>query len=203
MKLYANPLSPNARRATLVARHLGLEVETVTVDFRDLHKPEFLAVNPNGRVPALVDGEFVLTESRAIMQYLASVKPGLLASDERGRADIARWQFWDAEHFSPPLGTLAFEKLLKPMMGLGEASSAAVNDALASYERAAKVIDAHLAKHEWLAGKTMTIADLTIASTLTYAGPCDVPLDPYVNLKAWFGRIRELPAWKETEPKMG
>lgn len=205
MKLHGNPLSPNSRRAAMVAQHLGLAIDVAVVDFANLKKPEFLALNPNGRVPVLVDGDFVLDESRAIMQYLASKKPeaGLLPADEKGRADAVRWQFWDAEHFSAPLSTIAFEKLLKPMMGLGEASASAVNDALARYERAAKVIDAHLGKHEWLAGKGLTVADLSVAASLTYAGPCDVPLAPYPNLSAWFGRIRELPAWKATEPKPG
>ncbi len=73
-------------------------------------------------MPTLVDGDYVLTESRAIMQYLASKKPesGLLPRDEAARADVTRWQFWDASHFSPHLGTLAFEKLLKGMMGMGD-----------------------------------------------------------------------------------
>ncbi len=78
-----------------------------------------LALNPNGAVPTLVDGDLVLTESRAIVQYLASKQPAsplvssggsLLPGDERARADVTRWQFWDAAHFSPPLGTLVFER---------------------------------------------------------------------------------------------
>jgi len=207
MKLYINPLSPNARRATVVARHLGLAVEEVSLDFAkgELRKPEFLAINPNGRVPALVDGDYVLTESRAIMQYLAAQKPaaGLLPTDERARADVVRWQFWDAEHFSAATSTLAFEKLLKPMMGLGETSATAVADALGRFERAAKVLDAHLKGRDWMVGKSLTVADYTLACSLMYAGPCELSLEPYPNIKAWFGRIRELGAWRATEPKQG
>ncbi|MCC6664381.1 MAG: glutathione S-transferase family protein [Polyangiaceae bacterium] len=203
MKLYHNSLSPNARRPALVAQHLGIAIETVAVDFRELRGPEFLKINPAGRIPVLVDGDFVLTESRAIMQYLASQKPGLLPTSERARADVARWQFWDAEHFSAPLSTLAFEKLLKPMMGMGEPSEAAITESLARYERSAKVVDAHLGKSEWLVDRSMTIADLSVAASLTYAGPSGAPLDPYPHLKAWLGRIRELPAWQSTEPKPG
>jgi len=205
MKIYGNQLSPNSRRAMLVARHLELDVAFETVDFASggLHKPEFLALNPNGRVPVLVDEDFVLTESRAIVQYLALEKPGLMPDDDNLRCDVSRWQFWDAEHFAHPIGTIAFEKLLKPMMGLGDPSPAVVADALKLFERGAKVIDAHLGKHEWLVGNALSVADLTVAASLTYATPCELPLDQYVNLKAWFGRIRELPAWQATEPKMG
>ena len=78
MKLYHHPLSPNVRRVRLTAAVLGLELEEQVVDFaKGEHKtPSFLAINPNGALPALVDGDFVLTESRAIMQYLAAQKQG-------------------------------------------------------------------------------------------------------------------------------
>jgi glutathione S-transferase len=203
MKLHGHPLSQNCRRPDLVAKHLGLDLEQVTVDFKDLKSPEFLQLNPAGRIPVLVDGDFVLSESRAIAQYLAGKKPGLMPSDERGRADVARWQFWDGQHFSSPLGTLAFEKLLKPMMGMGEPSETAVTNALSRYEASAKVLDGHLAKNEWLVGKSMTVADLSVAASMAYALPSGAPIDPYPHLKAWFGRIRELPAWQATEPKTG
>src|SRR5262245_18310162 len=117
MKLYMNPLSPNVRRVRLTAAVLELQLEEKRVDFaKGEHKnPDYLALNPNGAVPTLVDGDFVLTESRAIMQYLASKRPesGLLPRDERARAEVTRWQFWDASHFSPQLGTLVFEKIIK------------------------------------------------------------------------------------------
>ena len=84
MKLFYNPMSPNVRRVRLTAAVLGIELEEKKLDFaKGEHKnPEYLALNPNGAVPTLVDGDFVLTESRAIMQYLASQKPesGLLCS---------------------------------------------------------------------------------------------------------------------------
>jgi glutathione S-transferase len=77
MKLYMNAMSPNVRRVRLTAAVLGMDLEEKKLDFtKGEHKnPEYLALNPNGAVPALVDGDFVLTESRAIMQYLASKKP--------------------------------------------------------------------------------------------------------------------------------
>src|SRR5262245_36187395 len=104
MKLYMNPMSPNVRRVRLTAAVLGLKLEEQALDFtKGEHKhPEYLALNPNGAVPTLVDGEFVLAESQAIMQYLASKQPesGLLPLDEQVRADVTRWQFWDAAHFS-------------------------------------------------------------------------------------------------------
>src|SRR5882724_11525036 len=148
MKLYYNPLSPNVRRARLAAAVLGIELEEKLIDFaKGEHKsPEYLALNPNGAVPTLVDGEFVLTESRSIMQYLASKKPesGLLPRDEAARADVTRWQFWDSSHFAPQLGTLAFEKMLRGMMGLGQPDQAKIQEALAGFRRFAAVLNNRL-----------------------------------------------------------
>lgn len=202
MKLYYNPLSPNVRRVRLTAAVLGIELEEKLLDFsKGEHKsPEYLALNPNGAVPTLVDGDFVLTESRSIMQYLASKKPesGLLPKDEAGRADVTRWQFWDASHFSPQLGALAFEKMLKGMMGLGEPDAGKVQDALNNFRRFAAVLEKRLEGKEYVVGNALTIADLTLASSLMYAQQTDVPLGEFPNLKAWRARITELDGWKKS-----
>ncbi|HEX3776656.1 MAG TPA: glutathione S-transferase family protein [Polyangiaceae bacterium] len=202
MKLYHNPLSPNVRRVRLAAAVLGIELEEKQLDFsKGEHKsPEYVALNPNGAVPTLVDGDFVLTESRAIMQYLASKKPesGLLPKDEQGRADVTRWQFWDSSHFSPQLGTLGFEKVFKPMMGLGEPDPAKIQDALTNFRRFAAVLEKRLQGKDYIVGNQLTIADLTLASSLMYAKQADAPLAEFPNLQSWFNRITELDGWRKT-----
>ena len=202
MKLYYNPLSPNVRRVRLTAAVLGLELEEKKLDFaKGEHKnPEYLALNANGAVPTLVDGDFVLTESRAIMQYLASKKPesGLLPRDEAARADVTRWQFWDAAHFSPQLGTLGFEKLIKGMVGLGDPDVAKCNEALVNFRRWAAVLDKRLSGKQYVVGNALTLADLTLASSLMYAKQVDAPLGEFPNVQAWFSRISDLDAWKKS-----
>jgi glutathione S-transferase len=204
MKLYMNKLSPNVRRVRLAVAATGVELEEISLDFAkgEHKKPEYLAKNPNGAVPTLVDGDFVLTESRAIMQYLAAKKPEsrLLPSDEAERADVTRWQFWDASHFSPNSATIAFERMLKPMLGLGEPDQTKINDALANWRRFAAVLDKRLDGRTFLVGTTLTIADLTIASSLMYAKQAELPLADFPHVAAWFGRIAELDAWKKTQP---
>ncbi len=204
MKLYLNAMSPNVRRVRLTAAVLGLKLDEVPLDFaKGEHKaPEFLAVNPNGAVPALVDGDFALAESRAIMQYLASKKPesGLLPRDERDRAEVTRWQFWDATHFSPQLGTLAFQRILKKRFGMGEPDAAKVDEALTNLARFAAVLDKHLAGRRYVVGDALTLADLTLASSLMYAEPSGAPVAEFSNMQAWFSRISDLDAWKSTAP---
>ncbi|HEY2369212.1 MAG TPA: glutathione S-transferase family protein [Polyangiaceae bacterium] len=204
MKLYMNLISPNVRRVRLTAAVLGLELEEKTLDFgRGEHKtPEYLALNPNGAVPTLVDGDYVLTESRAIMQYLATKKPesNLLPRDEKARIDVTRWQFWDAVHFSQNVGTLAFQRVLKQRFKMGDPDQAKVDEALAGFRRYAAVVDARFAKHAYLVGDALTVADLTIASSLTYAQLADVPVAEFSHLATWFARITDTDAWKRTSP---
>jgi glutathione S-transferase len=204
MKLYMNLLSPNVRRVRLTAAVLGLELEEKALDFaKGEHKtPEYLALNSNGAVPTLVNGDFVLTESRAIMQYLASKKPesGLLPRDEDGRADVIRWQFWDSSHFSPQLGTLSFQRVFKPMFGMGDPDVSKVEEALGNFRRFAAVLNNRLEGKQYLVGDSLTLADLTLAASLMYAKQAEAPLAEFPNLQAWFSRISEMDAWKKTSP---
>jgi glutathione S-transferase len=204
MKLYYNPMSPNVRRVRLTAAVLGIDLEEKKLDFaKGEHKnPEYLALNPNGAVPTLVDGDFVLTESRAIMQYLASKKPeaGLLPRDEAARADVTRWQFWDASHFSPQLATLAFERLLKGMMGLGDPDTRKIEEALGNFRRFGAVLNKRLDGKQYVVGSALTVADLTLGSSLMYAKQAEVPVGEFPNVQSWFARISEMDAWKRTSP---
>jgi glutathione S-transferase len=202
MKLYHNPMSPNVRRVRLTAAVLGIDLEEKRLDFaKGEHKtPEYLALNPNGAVPTLVDGDYVLTESRAIMQYLASKKPesGLLPRDEAARADVTRWQFWDASHFSPHLAALAFERLLKGMMGMGDPDARKIEEALGSFRRFGAVLNKRLDGKQYVVGNALTIADLTLASSMMYSQRAEVPVADFPNVQSWFARISDLEAWKKT-----
>jgi glutathione S-transferase len=204
MKLFYNPVSPNVRRARLTAAVLGIQLEEKKLDFaKGEHKSaEYLALNPNGAVPTLVDGDFVLTESRAIMQYLASKKPesGLLPRDEAARADVTRWQFWDASHFSPHLAAVAFERVLKGVFGMGDPDQRKVDDALANFRRFGAVLNQRLEGKSYVVGNSLTLADLTLASSMMYAKQADVPVGELPNVQAWFSRISELDAWRKTSP---
>ncbi len=207
MKLYYHPASPNGRRAILTLRQLGLEAEEVIVDFArgDLTTPEYTKLNPNQKIPTLVDGDFVLWESNAIMQYLASKKPeaGLLPRDERGRADVLRWQCWNMNHFAPAVGTFNWENLLKRVFNAGEPDAAKLAQAEKELPRFAKVLDAQLATQRYVTGEKLTVADLSIAASLMFRIPARVPLEPYPNVRRMMESIEALEAWKSTQPKLG
>lgn len=206
MKLYYNPLSPNCRRVLLTAAQLGISLEEQVIDIpKGEHKSaDYLAINPNGMVPTLVDGQFRLWESRAILQYLASKKPvaGLLGKNENERIDIVRWQCWDAAHLSANVETVTWENMLKGMLGMGAPDQKAVAAAMEQVKRFCGVLDTSLKGRKYLVGDSLTVADLTIAATLTYARELNIPVSSFSNLKAWFERIAALEAWKKTQPTL-
>lgn len=204
MKLYYHPASPFARKPRIVASMLGIELETEMVDLfaGKGQTPEFLRLNPQGKVPTLVDGDFSLWESNAIVQYLAAQAPAspLFPTDARSRADVLRWQFWETSAWAPACVVYVYEYLLKPIMGRGEADPEEIRKGEEKFHRFAKVLDGHLAAHPWLVGDAMTIADLSVAPVLMYAEAAHYPMEGYAHIAAWFGKIRQLPAWAATEP---
>jgi glutathione S-transferase len=200
MKLYFHPLSSNARRARLVAHHLGLAVEEELVDLTKgaQRQPAYLALNPNGKVPTLVDGDLKLWESYAIMIYLCE-KNGrreLYPDELAARTEIHRWLFWGANEWSPVISRLTFENMLKPMLGLGQPDPVRVKEAEAGFNALATVLDTQLAQHPYVVGNQLTLADFALAASLAAAKPGKVPVDAHPNVIAWFGRIEKLPAWQ-------
>lgn len=205
MKLYGFPLSPNTRKVQAVAAHLAvpLEFEFVDIVKGQSHTPEFLAINPGGRTPVLVDGDFKLWESNAIMQYIAGKKKNDLWPDNaRARADITRWQFWQAAHWHEGCGVFLWENLVKKLLFGSDGDAAALKNAEEAFHRDAALLDAHLAKQQYLVAGALTLADFSVASYLHYAAAAKLPLEGYKNIRAWYARVEALPAWRETAPKM-
>ena len=204
MKLYYFPPSPNTRKVHAVAIHLQLAIDLRLVDLQkgEQHHPEFVQLNPTGRVPVLQDGDFILWESTAIMQYLASQVPNSLWSeDPQIRADIMRWQSWQLAHWYSVCQPLQFENFVKSLLQLGEPDPQVVQQASDRFHKEASVLNNHLANREYLVNNTLTLADFSVASDLTYAIPARFPLENYHHIQAWYTRIEQLPAWQQTAPR--
>ena len=204
MKLYYFPPSPNTRKVHAVAIHLQLPIDLRLVDLQkgEQHHPEFVQLNPTGRVPVLQDGDFILWESTAIMQYLASQVPNSLWSeDPQIRADIMRWQSWQLAHWYSVCQPLQFENFVKSLLQLGEPDPQVVQQASDRFHKEASVLNNYLANREYLVNNTLTLADFSVASDLTYAIPARFPLENYHHIQAWYARIEQLPAWQQTAPR--
>jgi glutathione S-transferase len=202
MLLYTVPGSPNGRKVEAVISHLGLEVDIRHRDLfnGELRGSEYLAINPNAKAPTLVDGDFKLWESAAIMQYLAD-KAGdntLFPRNPRARADITRWQCWEGIYFNAALGTLAFETLAKPRHNAGPPDAALVEQACATLSRFAPVLDRHMDGRKYLVDDRLTLADYSVAALEPYVNLVPFDFAPYRHLHAYFDRMRQSEHWMRT-----
>jgi glutathione S-transferase len=206
MKLYGFPPSPNTWKVRAVAIHLGVPLEFEFVDLTKggSHTPVYLALNPTGRTPTLVDGDLKLGESNAIMQYIAGKTANTLwPNDPRTRADITRWQCWQLAHWGKDAcEPLTFQRLVKKIFNLGPPDEAVVAKATEAFNKEAAVLDAHLAKQPYLVGDSLTLADFSVGASMMYAKEAEMPIAPLAHLRGWFERVAALPCWRETAPQM-
>lgn len=199
MKLLYHPLSSNSRRVLAVACQLSIRIERELVDLAAgvQRSPEFLRVNPNGKVPVLIDGELCLTESHAIALYLAEGSP-LYPAERHVRADVHRWMFWSAQHFSAAIGVITRERISKHMVGgVGGPDPAVVAHGEKLVRDAAQILDDHVATRPWLVGDQPSVADLSLAAPLMHTERARLPIESFAHVRAWFGRVQALAGWRD------
>lgn len=202
MKLYYHHLaSPTVRKVRAVAFQLELALDEARVDYaaREHQSREYLALNPNAKFPTLVDGDFVLWESNAICQYLATLAPErrlLPLDDERARADVTRWQCWEVSHFVPAAARLINYNLGEP----AAPDAAAIDSAVGEFRRYASVLDGHLEGRRFLVGDHLTVADFCVASMLMYADKAKLPIADLRALGSWLRVVEAQPGWLQSEP---
>lgn len=202
MRLYwSDVLSP--RKACAVAKYLDSPVEYVYLDLGrgEQRAPGYLALNPNGKVPTLVDGARVLWEADAIMCHLAARCDSDLWPQDARQIDVLRWLSWDLQHFSRHAGTLYFEYIVKPRFGLGDIDPAAVEQATGAWRRFAAVLESHLHDRHWLVGHSPTVADFAVAAALPDAAAAHIPVEAFPAIRRWHERLEEIDAWREPFPE--
>jgi glutathione S-transferase len=204
MKLYFDPVTVNCRKIVAGFDLLGMEYEPVKVDYfnQGQKKPEYLAINPNGSLPALVDGDFVLWESNAILQYAADKgnKSAYYPTDLRTRADINRWLLWEANQWFPACYVYLVENLVKPLLK-AQPDTAVLEANTPKFHLLAGILEERLGKQPWIAGRTVTIADIAIAAPMHLHPYQQLPLEQYANLRNWMSRVEDLPCWQASDPR--
>jgi len=206
VKFYSFPPSPNVRKVNAVIAHLDIsdiEHRIVNLAKGEHRQPEFLAINPMGKLPALADDSgLLLWESNAICQFLCEREGDtpLYPREPRVRADIARWLFWEASSWSPAAGILTHENVRKPMLGVGEPDAARVQQGEALFRPLAALLDHQLANRKFLVGNAVTLADFVVGGAVTYLERGRFPTQDFAHLRAWWQRLNEIPAWKHTVP---
>ena len=192
MKLYEfGPTRSIRVRWTL--QELGVEFESIPINLLagEHLQPKFLKINPAGKIPVLVDEDLVLTESVAIVLYLADKysNKGLIPTDLKERAQVNRWLLFAATELEQPLWRIARNTMLYP-----EDQRLPEDVVLASQEfkAMAAVLEEHMQRRQFLVGDAVTVADFVAAYTLDWANE-DRLLDDCPRLLAYMKRMYARP----------
>jgi GST-like protein len=197
--LYTWP-TPNGHKIHIMLEECGLAYNVIPVDIGagDQFKPDFLAISPNNKIPAMVDQRgpggkpFALAESGAMLFYLASKTGKFLPADVRERWEVMQWVMFQMGHIGPMLGQAHHFLQYAP-----EKIEYAMNRYRNEAKRLYRVVDKQVEENEWIAGSEYTIADMSIMPWLRFPERQGVNIEEYPNLKEWRDRIAARPAVKK------
>jgi glutathione S-transferase len=196
LKIYGVPRS-RAFRTLWLAKELGLDYDNIPVDFAsgETRQAPFLAINPNGHVPAIDDNGFILWESMAINLYLAK-KYGLgtlYPTTLEGEAQAWQWSLWGMTEIERHVLTAMFNRAIFPE---DKRDAAAADAAEQELRHPLGVLDGVVGKTAYLLGDEFTVADLNVASILSWARPARIDFGPFPKAADWLGRCALRPAAK-------
>src|SRR6516225_8311479 len=203
MRLYLFPPSTRVLAITALKNHLGFDCEILPIDLGrgDQLTPQYVALNPNKKMPTLEDDGFVLWESNAILFYMAAKRPnvGLWPSDLGGQAEVLRWLAWESAHWvAESWGMVVFEKASKAVLGLGPPDPAFIARGEQNFARFAALLNDSLRGKTWLVGERLTIADFSIAGFVPLAERMALPVEKFPEILRWYKGLAALPAWEDT-----
>ena len=203
MKIYDSQFSPSCRKVRAVAFELDLRPQYIPVDLfgGGQRLPSFLALNRNALVPVLVDGDLVLWESNAILNYLAH-GTRLLPTGRRERAEVDRWNCWQLAHIGPAVFKVAFERYLKSRIGKGPADEAVVAEGMAEFARLVGVLEEGIGDREYLAGQ-LSVADFAMAPMFALGGMVGLETKAFPRVDAWLQRVLSRPSMKRAIEESG
>jgi glutathione S-transferase len=183
-----------ALRSIWAIEEVGVDYEHVPTHFvGDSKKPEYLALNPNGRIPTLVDGDLAVFESMAINLYLVRrYDGGLQPKSLEDEARAVQWSFWGMTELEPHLSQIVLHKVMLPEPERDAELVKAAEDAI---EKPLRVLDDVLSGRSHLLGESFSVADLNVAGVLTMARFVGFDFSGFSNVKRWFDACTERPAF--------
>tara|TARA_Y100000588_G_scaffold135250_1_gene148728 strand:+ start:202 stop:822 length:621 start_codon:yes stop_codon:yes gene_type:complete len=198
LKIIGRSTSSNVQKVLWICGELGISFdrEDLGGPFGGNDKPEYRALNPNGKVPTIIDDEFVLWESNSCTRYLAAkYAPGTLYPDDlTARADAERWMDWQIATVSPTLVPVFW----------GMVRTAPEDRDLKAIEAARKklsaniaIMDSRLSNSNYLAGNTFTVGDVPLGITAYRWFNMEIEREPYINVQRWYDLLCDRPAFQE------
>lgn len=202
IQIYGSAKS-SAGRCFLLLEELGLSYKAMPLDLSAKeHKAEaFLKLNPNGKIPCIVDDGFVLWESAAIVNYLAEkYKPELLGEGVQNKALVQQWSYWTMTECQPPLVDLLIQKVFVPEDRRDVALIARREKQLPNIFG---VLENELKAKKFLVGNEFSVADLMVGSAMGIVFSLGMDLSAYSNIKAWMSELASRPAWRKVNELRG
>ena len=198
LRILGRDTSSNVQKVLWAAGELGLEFEREDIGgpFGGNDEPDYLALNPNGYVPTLIDGDYTLWESNSIVRYLSATHGAgtLWPSDPRVRGSAERWMDWQIATLSPTMVTMFRGLVRTPPEERDMAAIAAARDGTA---RLFSMLDAALAGSDYVAGDEFTVGDIPVGIAAYRWYRLDIQREDFRNLERWYRRLTERPAYRE------
>ena len=204
LEVYLDPCTVNSRKVLAGLDLLGTQYHLNYIDYfaGQQKSPYYIKeINPCATVPCAKDGPLTITESNAILIYIAECDGGNPAypHDLKKRTSVNRWLLWEASVWFASNYKYLVEFVVKPLLGQ-EPDQRAIEEEAPNWHRLATILNDQLTMTEWIAGDELTIADIAIASPMHLHGASRLPLDQYPQLKKWMTeRIEVLPCWQKTQ----
>lgn len=187
IKVYYHPLSFPSLAPVFAAEAMGMSYEKEVVDLvkGQQKSPEYLAINPYGKVPALKNGDFTMSESAAIMRYLARHEGSdFYPENIEAQAQIDQWIDFVNHHVRSPVGRVQFNRFAAPMLGLATDESS-IQVGLKLLEKNLPIIESRLSEHAFLCGHKMSLADIALVAALEPEKTAKLDLSPYPAILGW------------------
>lgn len=202
MEILADPITVNCRKVLAGLKLIGTEYSLTKIDYfqGEQKSPAYMAINPNASIPALRDGDLVLWESNAILQYAADKSGNAQAypTDLKVRADVNRWLLWECGAWFPSCYVYLVENCVKPLLG-AETDPAALEAEAENFHKLAGILNTSLGETPWVCGDQPTIADVVVAAPMHLHGWQKLPLDRHANVVKWMTeRVETSPWWQDT-----
>lgn len=195
IKIYGAPQS-SAGRCYMMLEECGLKYERIALNMqaKEHKSADYMKLNPNGKVPTIIDGDLVLWESLAINNYLAEkYKPELLGKTVEDRAHVMKWSVWAAVELQPPLVDILIQTFFVPE---AQRDQALINRAKSTYPKFLDVLEQHLSNRKFLVGNEFTLADLNVASVASIPLSLKFDMSAYKNIMSWLQQVQSRPAFK-------
>jgi glutathione S-transferase len=179
---------------------LGLKYEYQEIDLQKESKTEwYLKLHPAGKIPVIDDDGFVMFESNAICRYLCDKKGSdLFPKDLKERAMVDQWMDFSELHIGDSMGKVAFSKIFAPMLGI-PSDEKVLQDGLKGLDRFLPIVDRELGRHKFLAGNKLTIADLSLLTSLEYGDKFKHDFGKYKNIVAWKKNLQDMEFHKKSK----